>query len=220
MSQADPHLAPPPAKRLQILSGARRVFAEYGFERASVDVIAATAGVSKATIYNHYADKTALFVACITQDADELQVGLRACVETPAGDLEPSLRALGEKMMHQFLAPGVVALYRQIIAEVARLPEMGQTLYERGLKVFHEATASYLERWARTGALRLDDARAAAVEFIALCQGDLVSRARLGILRYPIDEEVRVTVARGVSTFVRAYGAPRPDASTAAGAGP
>ena len=38
----------------QILSGARAVFAELGYERGSVDEAAARAGVSKATVYNHF----------------------------------------------------------------------------------------------------------------------------------------------------------------------
>src|SRR5512133_2295313 len=66
------------AKRGQILAGARQVFGELGFERASVDLIAARAGVSKATIYNHYDDKNALFVACATQEVEELRAGLAA----------------------------------------------------------------------------------------------------------------------------------------------
>ena len=48
------------AKRRQILDGARQVFSELGYERASVDQIAARAGVSKATVYNHFQDKKAI----------------------------------------------------------------------------------------------------------------------------------------------------------------
>src|SRR5690606_36498040 len=53
----------PPAKREQILQGAKALFRELGFERASVDAIAAEAGVSKATIYNHFRSKEALFLS-------------------------------------------------------------------------------------------------------------------------------------------------------------
>ena len=44
-----------PEKRRKIIAAARKVFAEHGFERASVDQIATRAGVSKATVYNHFA---------------------------------------------------------------------------------------------------------------------------------------------------------------------
>lgn len=194
-----------PAKGRQILDGARLVFGELGFERASVDVIAARAGVSKATIYKHYEDKKALFVACVAQDAEELRAGLRACTVDPAGGVEQTLQLVGEKMMRVYLSPPVVAFYRHTIAEVVNLPGLGQTLFDRGLGILHETVASYLDLWDRCGALRVEDAPAAAVQFVALCQGDLVTRARLAILGGRVDEQIRDTVERAVRTFVRAH---------------
>jgi TetR/AcrR family transcriptional regulator, mexJK operon transcriptional repressor len=206
MSQtgATPSVETLPAKRRQILAGARQVFGELGFERASVDLIAARAGVSKATVYNHYEDKKALFVAAVTQEADDMRAGLGACVGAPDGDVEQALQVVGEKVMALFLSPAVVGLYRHAIA-AAHLPDVGQTIFERGPRVIHAAIASYLERWHRAGALRIDDPLSAAVQFVALCQGDLATRSRLGILTYPADAEARETVRRAVRTFVRAY---------------
>jgi TetR/AcrR family transcriptional repressor of mexJK operon len=207
MSQADPlpSVTNLPAKRQQIIAGARQVFAELGFERTSVDLIAARAGVSKATIYNHYDDKRALFVACVEQDAEELRDGLHRCLGELAGDVEQALQVVGEKTMRVFLSPPVVALYRHIIAEAGRFPDLGRTIFDRGPSVIQTAIASHLQRWDRTGALRIDDPVAAAVQFLALCQGDLLSRARLAVLEYPVDDQVRDTVKRAVRTFVRAY---------------
>jgi AcrR family transcriptional regulator len=196
---------PVPAKRRQVLAGAREVFSELGFERASVDVIAARAGVSKATVYHHYADKKALYVACVTQEADEMRAGLRGCLGTAEGDLEQALQALGERILGFMLRPEVVALYRQATAEAMRFPDLGRTIFEQGPVLIQEAVAAQLRCWAERGALRLDDARGAAVQFLALCQGDLFTRSRLGVLEYPVDEQVRATVRRAVRTFLRAY---------------
>jgi AcrR family transcriptional regulator len=194
-----------PAKKRQILAGAREVFGELGFERASVDLIAARAGVSKATVYNHFEDKSSLFVACVAQDTEEMSEGLRACLGEPAGDVEQVLQLIGERVMGVLLSAPVVALHRHVIAEAARFPDVGRTIFERGPGVVHGAIASYLERWDRNGALRIEDAHAAAVQFVALCQGDLLARARLAILSDPAGAEVRDTVRRAVRTFVRAY---------------
>src|SRR5919109_5285205 len=118
------------AKRRQILAGARRVFSELGFERASVDLIASRAGVSKATVYNHFEDKKALFVACVVEGADEMRARLHACLGEPAADVEQALQAIGEKVMGLFLSPAIVGLYRHTIAEAARFPDVGQTIFE------------------------------------------------------------------------------------------
>jgi TetR/AcrR family transcriptional regulator len=52
-----------PRKAEAILKGARQEFLQRGFGAASMDRIAATAGVSKPTIYSHYGDKASLFRA-------------------------------------------------------------------------------------------------------------------------------------------------------------
>jgi TetR/AcrR family transcriptional regulator, mexJK operon transcriptional repressor len=192
-----------PAKQQQILVGARQAFAELGYERTSVDLIAARAGVSKATLYNHFEDKKALFVACFSEEADEMRERLLAVLREPEGDLEPALQRIGEQLVTFILSRTVSCLYRQTIAEVARFPEIGRTLFERGPKVTHDALASYLRRWDEKGVLRIDDARSAAVQFVALCRGDLVQRSQLGLQCGP--DEVRETVARAVRTFVRAH---------------
>ena len=192
-------------KRSQILGGAREVFRELGFERATVDLIAARAGVSKATVYNHFADKQALFVATVVEATEAMRSSLLACLERPGGDVEQALQVLGEKIMVLWLTPSISSLYRQAIAEAARLPEIGRMVFERGTMALQEAVAAHLARWTELGALRIDDPRAAAISFVALCQGDLVTRMRLGVLEYPVDDQVRETVKRAVRTFVRAH---------------
>jgi TetR/AcrR family transcriptional regulator, mexJK operon transcriptional repressor len=194
-----------PAKRRQVLVGARQVFGELGFERASVDLIAARAGVSKATVYNHFEDKKALFVAAVVQECDDMRAGLERCLEKPPGDVEQSLQIIGEKVMAVWLSPSIAGLYRQAIAEAARIPEIGRMVFERGTVAIQEAVAAHLARWTAAGALRIDDPRSAAIAFVALCQGDLGIRSRLGVLESPVDEQVRETVQRAVRIFVRAH---------------
>jgi AcrR family transcriptional regulator len=61
-------------KRTAIVAAALRLFLRDGFERTSVDAIAAEAGVSKRTIYNHYGDKESLFLSVI-EDTFALMIG-------------------------------------------------------------------------------------------------------------------------------------------------
>ena len=46
-----------PKKSEMMLEAARRLFAEVGYEAASMDLVAKTAGVSKATLYAHFESK-------------------------------------------------------------------------------------------------------------------------------------------------------------------
>ncbi len=194
------------AKRRQILAGARKAFCELGYERASVELVAARAGVAKATVYSHFQDKKALFVASFSEHADEMREGLRAAFAEPAGELGMALQQAGEKLLAVVLSPAIVALYRHATAEAVRFPEVGQAVFERGPAGVYDLVAAYLRRWHEQGALRVDDPRAAAVQFIGLCQADLAVRIHLGLPR-PAAGEVRDAVKRAVRTFLRAYAA-------------
>jgi TetR/AcrR family transcriptional regulator of autoinduction and epiphytic fitness len=52
-------------KRVAILDGAIEVFIDMGYELASMDKIAETAGVSKRTVYNHFGSKENLFLVIV-----------------------------------------------------------------------------------------------------------------------------------------------------------
>lgn len=196
-------------KRRQILAGAREVFSEMGFERTSVDQVAARAGVSKATVYNHFLDKKTLFVACFSEEADALRDGVRCKLlrSEPAGEIGPALQALGEHLLSLFLAPAIVALYRNTSAEVARFPELGVLLFERGPAAMQAAVAEYLRRWHDVGALGIEDPQVAAVQFVQLCRGDLTCRSQFGLLPDPLEPAIVATVQRAVAVFLAAYAA-------------
>ncbi len=199
----EPEVASP--KRRQVLAAAREVFMESGFERASCDVIAARAGVSKATIYSHFHDKYALFIASFSEEADALRAEFLACLGEPSSDMHADLRAVGEKLVNISLAAPFVSLYRQTYAEGARFPMVGQMLYDRGAAVVQATLGAYLAKLAARGDLVIEDPRVAAMQFIGLCQEDLTLRAHLGILEYPATEQVSAAVERGVTSFTRAH---------------
>ena len=54
-----------------ILEGGMREFLTNGYAATSMDRVAATAGVSKATVYSHFQDKAGLFAAIVQQLAED-----------------------------------------------------------------------------------------------------------------------------------------------------
>lgn len=194
-------------KRHQILTGARSAFTELGFERATVDDIAARAGVSKATVYNHFHDKRALFIATFETAAEGMRAELQSVLAERSSDLERTLQRVGERIISIFVSPAALALQRNISSELARFPDLGPALYERGPRVTCELLAGFIGGWAARGALVVKDPHTAAVQFLMLCEGDLVMRVRLGVVE-PTPELVTATVRCGVETFLRAYRAP------------
>ncbi len=194
-----------PAKRRQILVAARQVFTELGFERTSVSLIAERAGVSKATLYNHFVNKVTLFVACLDEECAEARASLAGILAAPSENLEGDLFAIGERVLRLLISPTTMALHRVIVAETPRFPEVGQQLYEM-IKRYNEQTlGAFIRLWSDRGALRVEDPALAAFQFVDLCRGDVFKRVELGIAKEISDEEVRATVSAALRTFLRAY---------------
>lgn len=66
---SEDHLA---ARRSQILDGARRCFAEYGYDGATVRRLEEVTGLSRGAIFHHFKDKDGLFLALAHEDATRM----------------------------------------------------------------------------------------------------------------------------------------------------
>jgi TetR/AcrR family transcriptional regulator, mexJK operon transcriptional repressor len=194
-----------PAKREQILEGARQAFTEFGFERASVDLVAARAGVSKATVYNHFRDKRALFCAAVLDVTATVRRRIDEVLAAPTGDAELDLQRVGEQFLEAVVAPTSMALHRVMVGEAGRFPELGKALYEHVACTMKQSMAAYLRRLHDGGALRVEEPELASRQFLALCQVDIVIQCQLGVVAQPSLREIRAAVAGAVRTFLRAY---------------
>ncbi len=83
-----------PEKQQQILRGAAEIFAQDGYEGASMSRIAACAGVSKGTLYNYFDSKADMFAAWVRLECNQL---LHNVFDNDAPDGDPAavLRNLG-----------------------------------------------------------------------------------------------------------------------------
>ena len=76
----------------EILAAARKVFATRGFSDATVDDIAAAAGIAKGTVYLYFSSKKEIYLAALKQGLLELQEKTRKTMETAEG-VRAKLRA-------------------------------------------------------------------------------------------------------------------------------
>jgi AcrR family transcriptional regulator len=75
----------------QILSAARKVFSEKGYQEATMDEIAAMAGVAKGTLYSYFPSKRDVYVAELSRGGAELLELTKKVVSSP-GDLESKIQ--------------------------------------------------------------------------------------------------------------------------------
>src|SRR5437763_3411757 len=196
-------------KRQAILDAATTVFLTKGYLGASMDEIAALAGVSKQTVYKHFADKERLFVEIVTSTVDEVSdpVHEEVLKLADSGDIEADLRDLARRQLAGVMQPRLLQLRRLVIGEASRFPELGRTFYTRGPGRTIEALATAFERLAKRGVLRLEDPALAATHFNWLVMSAPINEAMLlGAGEAPAAADLDRHADGGVRAFLAAYG--------------
>lgn len=173
-----------PDKRHAITQAASEMFLADGFDRVSLDQIAQRAGVSKQTIYSHFADKEALFKAICTELTERLTIPLRKSVAE--GDLRGTLTRLGEDTLAMMLDPASLDLHRLVMSAAVRFPELGHVAYEAGAMRMIDDLATLLMQRSQIGdglARPLGEGRARmlAEQFIGMLRGFHQVRGLLNI---------------------------------------
>ncbi|WP_245617467.1 TetR/AcrR family transcriptional regulator [Amycolatopsis taiwanensis] len=204
-----------PDKQRALLDGALRLFARDGYTRAGIDALAAEAGVSSRTIYNHYGDKAALFRAVILDSSDrvaEHQIALADKLLGRVIDLESDLVEFGTRWAaHDPDTELHFALVRQIRADIDHIdPGTVAAWHQRGPLRVREALAAHLRRLSDRGLLAPDDPSMAALHLVQLTAGSVAAAGP--------DADRDAIVRAGVGVFLRAYAPAEPSARKQHGA--
>jgi TetR/AcrR family transcriptional repressor of mexJK operon len=185
-----------PLKRARIIQAGKAVFLAHGFGAASVDEIAATAGVSKMTVYRHFRSKELLFAGVI--DAlcrqfvdDDLE---RMLVLPP----KTALPKFAGKIMDIIYAKETIELHRIVVAECRRFPKLGRLFYRSGPEACIDMLEHYLRRHRKVGLAKHATPRRLAEDFLDLVRGYPHLRVLLGIDRAPSRSEMRSRVESAV----------------------
>ena len=117
---------------LLIINAATTLFLKQGFARTSMDMVAATSGTGKSSLYARYTTKQALFGA-VVQRSIEMMFGNFAVLPT-GGDPTERLHETGLELLRNLLHPRCIALMRITAAETANFPELAAMAYQVSLE--------------------------------------------------------------------------------------
>lgn len=117
-------------KREAIIQAAITEFRANGFEITSMDRIAATAGVSKRTVYNHFPSKEELFAEILNQLWARISAE-QSVVYNRDQPLREQLRPMLQAKMQLMADENFLTLARVAIAATIHSPERAQNMVER-----------------------------------------------------------------------------------------
>ncbi len=181
-----------------------------GYAGTTMEEIAALAGITKRTVYNNYADKSALFsqiVGEVIAYAEAFARGVREefAVGITAGNMRTTLDDVAQRLALGIIRPEVIALRRLLIGEAREFPALAAEYFDRAPGQVLEALASGFEHLGQIGLLKVANAGHAAAQFAYLVAGEPLDRAVL-VGTVPSKEHVIACAREGVETFLARYG--------------
>jgi TetR/AcrR family transcriptional regulator, mexJK operon transcriptional repressor len=190
-------------RRNEIAGVAERIFLERGYADTAMHTIAAEAGASKETLYRHFGCKEALFSEVVRRRSLRITGGEEGELSGPP---QAVLFDVARNLLRFLSGPDSLRLYRVVVAETPRAPELGRIFYRQGPGRLLNQLAGYLHQAALRGELNCPDCDRAAKLFL----GAVVSYHQMASLvlgaSYP-DEELLAYAQEAVGLFLARYGA-------------
>ncbi len=188
----------------QVLEGARTVFMRDGFEGASVDDIVREAGVSKATLYSYFPDKRLLFLEVAKTECQAQSEAAVARIEA-SGNLREAMTEAAGRMVRFFMSDVGMQVYRIVVGESQRFPEIGREFYNSGPAKVRDILMRFLQKGVDEGKLKIDDVALAADQFPELCKAGLHLPMALGLRKSFTDDEIDRVIVGAVDLFLCKY---------------
>lgn len=192
------------ARRERMLEIGWSAFLELGFSGASMAEIAERVGGSKATLYNYFPSKEALFREVIARRGSQLYARLNA-MPFDVEDFAGGLVQFGIRLLRVVLSDDYIIVHRLVISECGRFPDLGEADIEARRRAVLEPLRQCIEMQMTKGRLRQDDPLDAGEAFWNLCSGTV---HRLSLMTAGLrmdDRRVRSIAERAANIFLAAY---------------
>ncbi|HEY4163080.1 MAG TPA: TetR/AcrR family transcriptional regulator [Dongiaceae bacterium] len=193
-----------PEKSNLIIEAAGQLFLEQGYGAVSMDQIAKVAGVSKATVYAHFESKDRLFAAVIQTGCSAYAEGIVPAIMELV-DIRESMTRIAAGIESFLLAPKTLGIYRVIIAEGPRFPELVQAFVNSGPLPFLKLLTDFFQRAHDRKMLKVPNPRLAAHQLVWLVRGPLYMRRMLNLNDMVGEPPAEEVVAGAVDMLLKAY---------------
>jgi AcrR family transcriptional regulator len=189
------------ARRDAFLAAAREVFHEKGYAESTLDDVIARSGGSRQTLYFLFGGKQGLFEAITSDTCESIFRGLTPETLAPRATDEV-LTEVGTRFLAIVTSPACLSLYRLVVAELPRIPEVAQRFWRLGPGRSRAFLSEFFDRQIERGLLRMPDSRAAADYFLEMLSGTVRLQCLIGLRQPPTPQEIEEIVQGAVAQFL------------------
>lgn len=191
-------------KREDIIEAATKEFKASGFRATSMDRIAATAQVSKRTVYNHFASKDVLFQA-ITQELCDRAMQVSEYPYNPEIPVRDQLQTIAHQEISLLCSAEFLDMVKMITSESLASPDLTRANFEN-----FQDTGIGVVKWiieaCKDDKLTLTDPVMAGKQFLALIESFALWPQLYGVKPIPKKQEQQIIIDSAVEMFLSRYG--------------
>lgn len=194
-------------KNQAILAAASDIFMEKGFDGTSMDEVARRAGVSKQTVYSHFAGKEALFSASITQVIQEYFPESDFCSEDVAPSLEGELFLICKQFLRLLTSEDAIGMFRILASNATSTEEnkLAHLFWEAGPVFMLNRLCDFIDHWVAQGSLSIPNTMEAAHTLISLIKGRHHFQMAIGLILDITEEELTTHAQHCTYAFLKIY---------------
>ncbi|HBY87300.1 MAG TPA: TetR/AcrR family transcriptional regulator [Colwellia sp.] len=188
---------------LLILDAAQNLFYNLGFDETSLAMIINEAGGSRRSIYNEFGNKHGLLMAVIQR-----QVKTQSEILTSINrelDAKEALNQVCFKFVVGMLSPELMSLFRLVVQQVVKFPELGEMIYKNGPMTGILPLVDYLTWLTEQKVLKIENCHFSAQMLMEMAKGPLHTRSLLLPDKEASDEEILYQVTKAVDIFLHAH---------------
>jgi TetR/AcrR family transcriptional repressor of mexJK operon len=187
-----------PIKIALIVSAAKKLFSENGFERTTLDAIANDSGVTKKTIYSHFNSKEELFGATVLDRVrEEFSID---SADLDESDPTAGLTTIAKKFLGLIRRDEVLGAHRTMFSCATTHIELCDTFYKNAPLTVHSQVSKYLSKCKK---LKIDEPNIAADQFLSLFLGLDHIKCMLGFEK-PSKARDQELIRKNVDFFIQA----------------
>lgn len=186
-----------------ILDAAQKLFYDLGFDETSLAMIINEAGGSRRSIYNEFGNKHGLLMAVIQR-----QVKTQSEILTSINrdlDAKEALNQVCFKFVVGMLSPELMSLFRLVVQQVVKFPELGEMIYKNGPMTGILPLVDYLTWLTEQKVLKIENCHFSAQILMEMAKGPLHTRSLLLPDKQASEEEIFYQVTKAVEIFLHAH---------------
>ena len=190
------------SRREAIMKAALEIFNEKGYEGTSLNAIIERVGGSKRNFYTEFGGKEGLFEALVTERMDR-QIRVQEVHDAEETSLRGKLLGGARLVVKGFDDPELLALYRFMIQDGIRFPELVKVFFEGAHLKAEGYIARLLEKAVAEGEAKIfGPPEVVAGHFLSMLHGGLFYELLFNMRGSLTDDEVETFIHSAVDLFL------------------